>query len=123
MPVIMSRGCEAAGAKNLRRSSSYTVLPLAEYWMDREPLPPIASRSMMPPRLTPNVTKLSDHGGQFLIIVTCSCGHTRTARPQTLARMAGWDALLVDVVKRMRCSKCGARKCSVELRPETKRDR
>jgi hypothetical protein len=78
---------------------------------------------MIPPRPPMNVVKLSDHGGQYVLTVKCACGHTRTARPQTLARFAGgWDALLADVVNRMRCSRCGARKCSVSVRSETKRD-
>jgi hypothetical protein len=29
---------------------------------------------------------------------------------------------LADVVKRMRCSKCGMRQCTATVRPETKRD-
>jgi hypothetical protein len=39
-----------------------------------------------------------------------------------LARLAGWDARLTEVVKRMRCSKCGKRQCTAAVRPETKRD-
>ncbi len=77
---------------------------------------------MMPPRPPIKVVKLRDHFGQYVLTINCTCGHTRTAQPQSLAHFAGWDALLVDVVKRMRCSKCGARKCSVSVRPETKRD-
>jgi hypothetical protein len=59
----------------------------------------------MPPRPPIKVVKLSDHGGQYVLTVKCACGHTRTAQPQTLVALAGWDALLVDVSKRMRCSK------------------
>lgn len=47
---------------------------------------------------------------------------TRTAQPRTLASLAVWDALLVDVLKRLRCSQCGKRQCSATVRPETKRD-
>jgi len=85
-------------------------------------LPATFASPMMPPRPPVNVVKLSDHGGQFVLTVKCACGHARTAQPQTLARFAGWDALLVDVVKRMRCSRCDARNCSISVRPETKRD-
>jgi hypothetical protein len=77
---------------------------------------------MMPPRKPPTVLKLSDHGGQYVLTIKCSCGHTRTAQPQTLAGIAGWDATLESVMKRLRCSRCGARKCSVAVRPEMKRD-
>jgi hypothetical protein len=77
---------------------------------------------MMPPRKTPQVDKLSDHFGQYLIQLSCKCGHTRQARPNVLARFAGWDAKLSDVVRRMRCSQCGKRECSYRVSPETKRD-
>ncbi len=78
--------------------------------------------AMMPPRPPIKVVKLSDHFGQYVLTIACPCGHTRAANPETLARIAGWDAALADVIKRMRCSKCGARKCTVNVRPETKRD-
>jgi len=78
---------------------------------------------MMPPRKPLNVVKLSDQGGQYILALTCDgCGHTRVARPQTLAAIAGWDAPLADVIKRLRCSNCGARKCRATVRHETKRD-
>jgi len=77
---------------------------------------------MMPPRPPLNIVKLSDNFGQYLLTLKCDCGHTRTAQPQTLAALAGWDALLLDVVRRLRCSKCGTRRCKATVRPETKRD-
>jgi hypothetical protein len=77
---------------------------------------------MMPPRPALNIVKLSDHFGQYILTIQCECGHTRTARPQTLAAIAGWDALLADVLKRLRCSRCGKRRNSATVRPETKRD-
>ncbi len=33
-----------------------------------------------------------------------------------------WDALLVDMKKRLRCSQCGKRRCGAMVRHETKRD-
>jgi hypothetical protein len=77
---------------------------------------------MIPPRPPLNIVKLSDNFGQYVLTLKCECGHTRTAQPQTLAALAGWDALLADVVKRLRCSHCGKRQCSATVRPETKRD-
>jgi hypothetical protein len=62
---------------------------------------------MRPPRPPLNFAKLSGHFGQYVPTIACACGHTRTANPETLAKIAGWDATLADVVKRMRCSKCG----------------
>lgn len=58
------------------------------------------------------IERLSDEFGQYEILLTCACGHTRRCHPKTLATIAGWDAKLADVVKRLRCSKCSERKCS-----------
>jgi hypothetical protein len=77
---------------------------------------------MMPPRKPPKIETLADNFGQYVILLTCKCGHTRHANPQTFAHIAGWDAKLDDVVKRLRCSKCGKRQCSATVRHETKRD-
>ena len=78
---------------------------------------------LIPPRPTLKVERLADHFGQYVVRITCTCGHTRQAHPKTLAAIAGWDARLVDVVKRLRCSKCGKRgKCAAVVRNEYKRD-
>jgi hypothetical protein len=45
----------------------------------------VTSLSMMPPRPPLTVIKLSDHFGQYVLTLKCECGHTRTARPRTLA--------------------------------------
>jgi hypothetical protein len=58
------------------------------------------------------VEKLSDHFGQYTIYIRCECGHIRKAFPNTLAAIAGWEAKLADVVKRLRCSKCHQKKCT-----------
>ena len=77
---------------------------------------------MMPPRPPLTIVKLSDNFGQYVLTLKCACGHTRIAKPKTLAGMAGWDASLDAVVKRMRCSRCRTRRCTATVRPETKRD-
>src|SRR5882757_3165648 len=82
----------------------------------------LQTRRMMPPRKLIIVVQLRDHGGQYVLTLTCDCGHTRIAHPSKLARFAGWAANLNVVVRRMRCTKCGKRKCSATVRPETKRD-
>jgi len=63
---------------------------------------------MLPPL---HINKLSDEFGLYEILLTCECGHTRKCYPQTLARIAGWDVKLDDLAKRLRCSRCGERKC------------
>jgi hypothetical protein len=65
---------------------------------------------MMPPRKPLTVVRLGDNFGQY--IITCACGHARTARPKTFAAFAGWDALLADVLKRLRFTQCGKLRCS-----------
>jgi len=59
------------------------------------------------------ITRLSDHFGQFDLLLICdTCGHRRESTPKDLAKFFGWDALITDVLSRLRCSKCGARRCS-----------
>jgi hypothetical protein len=48
---------------------------------------------------------------KFYLLLTCQCGHTRRLHPGTLAAIAEWDARLVDVVRRLRCSKYDERRC------------
>jgi hypothetical protein len=68
-----------------------------------------------------HIEKLSDEFGQYTLTLTCSaCGHERTAEPNTLGRLCGWDALLKDVAKRMRCSRCGKKRCVLEAFPPNK---
>lgn len=79
---------------------------------------------MMPPRQPLHVVKLSDHGGQYVLILKCGhCGHWREARPETFARIVGWEAPLAMVLERLRCSMCQARRCTATVRREIKRDR
>jgi hypothetical protein len=63
---------------------------------------------------------LSDEFGQYSLILTCgACGHERKAVPQSLAKICGWEARLEDVAKRLRCSKCGERRCTAHALPLT----
>jgi len=73
----------------------------------------------MPPRF--HVDKLSDEFGQYRLVLTCAaCGHERTAEPHALGRLCGWDARLEAVAKRMRCSKCGKKQCTMRVFPPQK---
>ena len=74
-----------------------------------------------PPRLPLTVVRPSDHFGKYVLTLGCKCGHKHPAPPQTPAGLAGWYALLSDVVRRLRCSPCGRQRCSAMVRPETKR--
>jgi hypothetical protein len=68
-----------------------------------------------------HIDKLSDEFGQYTLVLKCAaCSHERTAEPHTLGRLCGWDARLEDVAKRMRCSKCGKKKCTVRALPPRK---
>jgi hypothetical protein len=67
------------------------------------------------------IDKLSDEFGQYQLILKCAeCGHERSSDPHTLGRLCGWDAKLSDVAKRMRCSKCGKKKCTLRAIPPSK---
>ena len=59
------------------------------------------------------ITKLSDEFGQYTLVLSCgSCLRERRCTPDLLAKLCGWDAKLDDVARRMRCSVCGAKKCT-----------
>jgi hypothetical protein len=79
---------------------------------------------MMPRDSTPlTVVKLSDYGGQYLLMLTCGhCGHKREARPETFAKLMSWDAALAAVLERLRCSRCGANRCMATVHRQHKRD-
>lgn len=80
---------------------------------------------MMPRDAAPlTVTKLSDYGGQYILLLKCShCSHFREAQPAVFARFVGWEATLESVLGRLRCSRCGALRCTATVRRPTKRDR
>jgi hypothetical protein len=64
------------------------------------------------------IEKLSDDFGQYELSLKCAaCGHMRRASPHTLAHLCGWEAQISAVAKRLRCSKCGAKKCTAEAVP------
>jgi hypothetical protein len=68
-----------------------------------------------------HIDKLSDEFGQYTLVLKCTaCGHERTSEPRTLGRLCGWDARLEDVAKRLRCSKCGMKKCALRAFPPQK---
>jgi len=75
------------------------------------------SYPVMPRKPALKIEKLSDEFGQYTIFLQCECGHSRKAIPKTFANVAGWDALLADVVKRLRCSKCGKKKVMATVAP------
>jgi hypothetical protein len=62
------------------------------------------------------VVRLSDEFGQYLLIIKClQCTHERHAYPRSLAQICSWDAKLVDLEKRLRCSKCAAKRCQIHV--------
>jgi len=65
-----------------------------------------------------NVSRLSDEFGQYLLYLKCSeCAHERQTYPNLLAHLCGWDATLQTVEKRLRCSKCGKKRCHIRAVP------
>jgi hypothetical protein len=61
---------------------------------------------------------LRDEFGQYELILKCeSCLRERRTTPHMVANICGWDSLLEDVVRRMRCSVCGKKKCTARAVP------
>jgi hypothetical protein len=71
------------GPRIYRASSSVRAIPI----LDGPPgADRVTFRAAMPPRQPLTIVKLSDNfGHQYVLTLTCACGHTRTAQPQTLA--------------------------------------
>lgn len=68
-----------------------------------------------------HIEKLSDEFGQYTLVLKCAaCGHERATHPTTLGRLCGWDAKLTDVEKRLRCSKCDKKRCTLRAIPPRK---
>jgi hypothetical protein len=66
------------------------------------------------------VEKLSDEFAQYTLILKCeSCLRERHTIPHQVAKRCGWDTRLEDAARRMRCSTCGAKKCSAGAVPMT----
>ena len=62
------------------------------------------------------VRYLSDYQGAFSLSVSCrNCQHERAIPAQSLAHRAGKTALVCDVVKRLRCSRCDSRQPEVMI--------
>lgn len=98
--------------------SAYTVAAPGSNWMDAALVARQQSKRMSNGF---QIDKLSDEFGQYTLVLKCAeCGHERKAEPLTLGRLCGWDARLTDVAKRMRCSKCGKKRCSLKAFPPKK---
>jgi hypothetical protein len=62
-----------------------------------------------------NIEKLSDRFGDYVLVITCrKCLHARRTEPHALAKLLGWDAPLVKVAARLRCSNCGTKDCTLK---------
>jgi hypothetical protein len=69
-----------------------------------------------------NVHRLSDEFGQYTLRMTCArCQYVRLALPYKLARLVGWDATLDELQQRLRCSRCGAKECVIDVSPASLR--
>jgi hypothetical protein len=56
------------------------------------------------------VKKLSDRFADYDLRIRCKkCGHERITEPHVFGKIMGWETPLVEVAKRLRCSKCHSR--------------
>jgi hypothetical protein len=57
-------------------------------------------------RVLPDIKKLGDCFGDFLVGVICPRGASRHVEPTALARIARCSVTLAALAQRMRCSQC-----------------
>lgn len=106
--------CPRRVDEHLRSAPPHTVVRLAKHWIYSRASMPNMGRAMRRPL---PILKLSDRFGDYTLTIKCRCGHVRSTDPHALAKILGWDAPLVNVGARMRCSRCGKKEC--ELVPES----
>jgi hypothetical protein len=68
---------------------------------------------MRPLRVLPDIKRLDDCFGDFLLRVVCECGACREVQPAALARLVGWKMTLKELAFRMRGSRCGRKAAEV----------
>jgi hypothetical protein len=74
---------------------------------------PVRPQHHAPVRVLPNIKRLDECFGDFLVRVTCPCGVSRHIEPEALARIAGRSVTLAALATRMRCSHCGKKVAEV----------
>jgi hypothetical protein len=60
-------------------------------------------------------TRLAHHRQGFARLRCGRCEHLREVPVEALARLLGWDSVLIDQVTRFRCSSCGARRIEISF--------
>jgi hypothetical protein len=64
----------------------------------------------------PKTSKLSDWRRGYALITACrQCKHSRRTEPAALAKLLGWEAPLMVVAARLRCSNCFAKDCEIQV--------
>jgi hypothetical protein len=62
------------------------------------------------------VRRLADFGGDFVLSVQCmACRHERPLPARELAKRWGREMPIGEIVPRLRCSRCGARRVDVQI--------
>lgn len=67
--------------------------------------------------MLPPLDTLAAHPGHWLA-VECACGHRAYLPTKMLGRQHGGQARIPELVARLRCSKCGGRPISADLRDD-----
>jgi transcription elongation factor Elf1 len=60
-------------------------------------------------------TRLVHHREGYALLRCEHCDHRREISVESLARLVGWESVLVDQLARFRCSSCGARKIEISF--------
>jgi hypothetical protein len=64
----------------------------------------------------PKTSKLADWRTGYALVIGCrACKHSRRTEPHLLARLLGWEASLLLVAARLRCSNCHAKDCEIQV--------
>jgi hypothetical protein len=64
----------------------------------------------------PRSSRLADWRTGYTLIIGCrNCKHTRRTEPHSLAKLLGWEAPLIVVTARLRCSNCYAKDCEIQV--------
>ena len=116
--VSLPKHAAPLGATTIRISTLFVDLYSGRRASVLDGPPALASRKIAPMRRGFRIEKLSDEFGQYDLILKCeACEHERRTTPHMLANICGWDARLEDVTRRLRCSKCGERRCVARALP------
>jgi hypothetical protein len=95
----------------MRLAPIHPVRALAGYCMDAPADAPHHARV----RVLPQIRRLDDCFGQFVVRVVSDCGACREIEPEAVARLVGWNNMNPSVSSRYGCAARGAGRKAAEV--------